>query len=91
MRQSRIETFLKGRLNFMAKYKLLIHFSDGTVEEEDNNGEFFSSKEEADDAGSNLLNAYQTGGWTLNMSNPGDYPYDEADYEDNWWEVVKVK
>ena len=69
----------------MAKYKVLMHFADGTSEYDD---EVFDSEEEAEDYGAYLVGCASTGHETLNMSNPGDYPDD--DYVDPDFEVVEV-
>ena len=60
----------------MAKYKILF---DG--EEED---EVFDAYEEANEYALYLVSCYHTGCEILEMSNPGDYPYDpddEPEYE----------
>lgn len=75
----------------MAKYIVIYHWTDGTEEEDDNNGEFFGSEEEANEAGLYGLSCAKQGGEIFHMSNPGDYPYDESDYEDDTFEVVEVE
>ena len=35
----------------MAKYKIIYHWSDGSEDEDDNYGEYYSSEEEANEAG----------------------------------------
>ena len=65
----------------MAKYKILFE-----GEEED---EVFDSYEEADDYALYLKSCYHLGGEILEMSNPGDYPYD-PDYEPEF-EVIEVE
>lgn len=60
----------------MANYKIVINGN-----EED---EVFSTYEEAEQYAQYLVSCYHTGGETLEMSNPGDYPYDpddEPEYE----------
>lgn len=60
----------------MANYKVIL-----AGEEQD---EVFGSYEEAEDYAGYLISCYHTGGEILEMSNPGDYPYDpdiEPDYE----------
>lgn len=60
----------------MSNYKVVFE-----GEEQD---EVFSSYEEADEYGLYLVSCYHTGGEILEMSNPGDYPYDstnEPEYE----------
>lgn len=60
----------------MAKYKIIFN-----GEEQD---EVFDTYEEAEDYAHDLVGAYHEGGEILELSNPGDYPYDpevEPDYE----------
>ena len=71
----------------MAKYKVIYHWSDGTEDEED---ELFDSEDEAQEAGLYGLSCVKLGGEILEMSNPGDYPFDERDYEDDDFEIVEV-
>ena len=75
----------------MAKYKIIFHLSDGTEDEDDNYGSYYNSKNEAEEAGLYGLGCRELGGEILEMSNPGDYPFDEGDYENDTFEVVKVK
>lgn len=75
----------------MAKYKIIYHYANGTTDEDDNYGAFYESEEAADDAGLYGLSCARLGGEILELSNPGDYPFDESDYEDNTFEVVKVE
>ncbi len=56
----------------MANYKVVFE-----GEEQD---EVFGSYEEASEYADYLVSCYHTGGETLELSNPGDYPYD-PDYE----------
>ena len=74
----------------MSKYKIIYHWTDGTVDEDDNYGQYWSSESEADEAGLYGLSCAKQGGKILEMSNPGDYPFDESDYEDDWFEIVEV-
>ncbi|EUB15796.1 hypothetical protein HMPREF1508_0926 [Shuttleworthella sp. MSX8B] len=71
----------------MTKYKVIYHWSDGTEDEED---ELFDSEDEAQEAGLYGLSCAKLGGEILEMSNPGDYPFHESDYEDDDFEVVEV-
>lgn len=60
----------------MKKYKIIFE-----CEEED---EVFDSYDEAEEYALYLVSCYHTGGEILEMSNPGDYPYDpddEPEYE----------
>ena len=74
----------------MAKYKLILYWSNGTVDEDDNDGDFFNSEEEANDYGLYLLSCESQGAEILGMSNPGDYPYDPDDYVDSYFEIEEV-
>lgn len=73
----------------MAKYMIIYHYPDGSDEEDDNYGEYYSSEEEAMEAGLYGLSCFHLGGENLEMSNPGDYPYDESEEAD--FEVVQVE
>ena len=76
----------------MAKYKLIVTFSDGEVidsyEEYGDDG-VFDSEEEAEEYYYNMMSDYDAGGRILNLSNPGDYPLDE-DEEDPDYEIVEI-
>lgn len=69
----------------MSKYKVLMQYSDGTEELED---DIFDTEEEAEEYGCYLVSCNRTGAETLNMSNPGDYPLD--DYEAPDFAIVEV-
>ena len=65
----------------MSLFGVLMKYSDGTEEEID---EVFESEEEAEEYASYAASCYKIGGEILEMSNMGDYPFDEddeADYE----------
>lgn len=68
------------------KYKGVMHYPDGTEEEDD---ELYDSEEQAEEAGSYGCSCYREGGEILNLSNPGDYPLDEDDDCD--FEVIEVE
>ena len=74
----------------MSKYMVIYHYADGTDEEDDNYGAYWDSEEDAKEAGLYGLSCYKLGGEILEMSNPGDYPFDESDYIYNDFEVVEV-
>lgn len=69
----------------MSKYKVLMQYSDGTEEMED---DIFDTEEEAEEYGCYLVSCSRTGAETLNMSNPGDYPL--YDYEAPDFAIVEV-
>ena len=51
-------------------YKVVMHYSDGTSEEED---EIFETESEANNFGLEQLSNIATGAEVLHLSNPGDY------------------
>ena len=65
----------------MAKYKVIF---DG--EEQD---EVFGSAEAAEEHALYLCSCTREGAEILHMSNPGDYDYDEDDFEDPEYEIVE--
>lgn len=67
------------------KFKVIMHFSDGTEEELD---EIFDDRASAEEYGMYSVGCYFEGTEILNMSNPGDYPLDENDDVD--FEVVEI-
>ena len=66
----------------MAEYKIVF---DG--EEED---EVFDTYEDADEYGLYLQSCCREGAEILNLSNPGDYEYDEEDFEAPDYEVIEI-
>lgn len=77
-------------VKIMSKYKIVYHWSSGEIDEDDNYGDFFDTYQEAYDEASYGLQAAKEGAEILNMSNPGDYPFDEDDFEDNYFEIVEI-
>jgi len=67
----------------MAKYKIVWE----TGEEED---EIFDTKSEAKEYAYELQSYQRTGAEILNMSNPGDYEYDEDDFEPMSFTIEKL-
>lgn len=67
-------------------YKLKI-YEEGFEEYED---EVFETREEALDCMAQIESNCRTGAGVLNLSNPGDYPYDEDDDFDIDYEIVEV-
>ena len=65
----------------MAKYRILM---EGELQDE-----VFDTWEEADDYALYLVSCARTGAETLHMSNPGDYDYDEDNYEDPEYEIIE--
>lgn len=64
----------------MANYKIVF--------EGDEQDEVFSTYEEAEEYALYLVSCYHTGGETLEMSNPGDYPYDPSDEPE--YEIIET-
>ena len=69
----------------MPKYKIIMQYSDGISEEQD---EIFDTEEDAEEFALYLVGCTRTGAETLNLSNPGDYPLD--DYENPDFEIIEV-
>ena len=65
----------------MKKYRL---FFGGELQDE-----VFDSYEAAEEYALYLCSCSQTGAEIMNMSNPGDYTYDEDSYEDPEYEIVE--
>lgn len=68
------------------KFRLLMKYPDGTVEEEE---ELFDSEEAAREYGNYMISCSQEGAEIMFMSNPGDYPIDE--YSDPDYEIVEER
>lgn len=66
----------------MSKYKIIF---DG--EEED---DIFDTEEDAEEYADYLVSCTREGAEILHMSNPGDYDYDEDDFEGPEYEIVEV-
>lgn len=66
----------------MTKYKLV--FDD---EEQD---EIFDSEEEAEEHALYLSSCTRLGAEILHMSNPGDYDYDEEDFDSPDYEIIEI-
>lgn len=69
----------------MTKYKVVMNYPDGTIEEDD---EIFDTESAAEEYGAYLVGCYDQGGEILNLSNPGDYPLDADDDAD--FDVIEV-
>ena len=66
----------------MTKYKVVF---DG--EEDD---EIFDTYEQAEEHALYLCSCTRQGAETLNMSNPGDYEYDEENWENPEYEIIET-
>ena len=69
----------------MAKFKVIMNYSDGTSAVED---EIFDTEAEAAEYGLDCCSNYHLGAEILHLSNPGDNPLDEDDDVD--FEVIEV-
>lgn len=67
----------------MAKYKIIF---DG--EEQD---EVYDTEAEAEEEALYMCSCAETGAEILNLSNPGDYEYDEDTYEAPDYEIIEVE
>ena len=66
----------------MSKFKIIF---DG--EEED---DIFDTEEAAEEYADYLVSCTREGAEILHMSNPGDYDYDEDDFDDPEYEIVEI-
>lgn len=66
----------------MSKYKVIF---DG--EEDD---EIFDTEEDANEHALYLSSCEQQGAETMHMSNPGDYEYNEEEWEGSDYEIVEI-
>lgn len=77
--------------------KYVLKYSDGDTfdsYEEYGDDDFegtFSSYDDAIDAALDAVGSSRQGAETLHMSNPGDYEYDEENYEDPEYEVIQIE
>ena len=67
-------------------YKLKI-YEEGFEEYEN---EVFETEAEAQECMNTIMSDYRTGAEVLNLSNPGDYPYDEDDDFDIEYDIVEI-
>lgn len=67
----------------MAKYKVLF---EGELEDE-----IFDSEEGAEEYAQYLCSCSRTGAETLHMSNPGDYDYEEDNFDEPEYEIIEVE
>lgn len=70
----------------MSKYKVTIHFPDEDLELED----LYDTEDEAIEAAQQAISDCETGAETLNWSNPGDYEYNEEDFDDVEYDIDEV-
>ena len=74
----------------MSKFQVKFYWASGEVEEDDNDGMFYNSEEEATNAGLYGLSCANLGAEELELNNSGDYPYDESYHEDSYFEVEEI-
>jgi hypothetical protein len=75
----------------MKMFKVIFHFTDGSTDEDDNYGSYYSSEEEARDQAEYGIDCRESGAHDLEMSNPGDYPFDPDDFGNDTYEIVEVE
>ena len=73
----------------MTKYKVIFTFPNGNTEEDDDGP--YDSIEEANDAALQWISDYDTGGEVLNLSNPGDYPYDPDEAGQIDFDIIEIE
>ena len=69
----------------MPKFKVVINYQNGDTDELD---ELFDSYEEAEREALEYISNWHTGGEVLELSNPGDYPYNPDDEPD--FDIIEV-
>lgn len=72
----------------MSKYKVLLHFPDDESEDFYLD-EYFKSESEAEDAAWEAIGDYRLGMQMFHLSNPGDYPLEDAETEVEY-EIIKI-
>lgn len=66
----------------MPKYKIIL--------EDEEQDEIFGNKEDAEEYALYLLSCSRLGAEILHMSNPGDYEYDEDEWESPEYEIIEI-
>lgn len=69
----------------MVKYQVVF---DGQEPDED---EVFDSYDEADEYGLYAESCQRQGAEILHLSNPGDYAYDEENFETSSYEIIEIE
>ena len=75
----------------MTKYKIIYHWPSGETDEDDNCGYYYDTEEWADEMAVYGLGCAELGADIMEMSNPGDYPYDEDERKGAWYEIEEVE
>lgn len=60
----------------MIKYGFILYFPYGDEIDSQDEGYLYDTEEEAQEAATEWISNYKQGGEILNLSNPGDYPYE---------------
>lgn len=71
----------------MVKYKILMHYDDGTDEEQD---EVFDTEASAEEYALYLVGCCSVGAEIMHLSNLGDYAYNEADFESPTFDIIRI-
>ena len=66
----------------LPKYKIIL--------EDEEQDEIFNSQEDAEEYALYLLSCSRLGAEILHMSNPGDYEYDEDEWENPEYEIIEI-
>lgn len=72
----------------MTKYRATVTYPGG---EEEILEDLFDTRKAAEEAALYAISCWDTGAETLNMSNPGDYPYDPDDVNDAYFDIEEVE
>ena len=79
----------------MSKFKVKMLFSDGDEEMIMADGSYddavYDSEEEAESAALEYCSNYRDGAEVLHLSNPGDYEYDEDNWESPDYEIIDLE
>ena len=74
----------------MTKYKFILTIDyERIMDSYEDEGKVYETYDDAEDAALYYISCYHTGGEILELSNPGDYPYDETIEPD--YEIVEVE
>lgn len=77
----------------MPKFKVKTIFNgeeDMLMEDDSYDDAIFDSEEEAEEAGLQFCSNSREGAEILNLSNPGDYDYDEDEFEAPDYEIIEI-
>lgn len=74
----------------MSRYKVDLGNGEMLLEDDSYEDAIFDSYEEANDAALECRSNYREGAEILNLSNPGDYDYDEDNFEGLDYEIIEI-